>query len=1084
MLLFAAIFCLHAENAISQKITLQGDNLSLKDYLNTIEKQTDYLFIYDAGVNVNKRISVNMVGKSIKEVLDNLSTQLGLNYSQKGSYIVLSSYKAKETSAPVIAQQKKTITGVVTDDLGEPIIGANVIEKGTTNGIITDIDGKFTLEVAPGAVVQVSYIGYNTQEVKVGNQSTLAIQLVEDTQALSEVVVVGYGVQRKVTTTGAVTKLEGDEINKMTVVNATKALQGLSPGITVVDRGGAPGSDDPEIYLRGVGTTGNAKPLVLVDGIEMSLSQIPSSEIENISVLKDAASASIYGSRAAHGVILVTTKRGKEGKVKLSYDGTIGFQDRAVRAEQVSAREYMTMVNEALVNSGGSIKYSEDDILATERGDDPYNHSYLNWANEVYKPTYITQHTLNLTGGSEVGRYLVSFDYLDQPGLVKNTEYQRYVNTDLNIGKMLKVSSDVTYRHVDRLWPESLGSVQYDVWSMQPTSPVRYENGDYRLDKQNRNAISLMDLDVVGEDRYNMDVVYGQVKADFEPIKDLVFTGMASLNGSWDRRKIHYKNYKYYNEAGELVTQRNNPNSVKDSRNNSYQMTLRFLANYKKRFGDNHDLALLYGMEQISYRNYYSMAQRKDLISDALPDVSLGSAGSQFAEGYPTKWGINSFFGRVNYGFKDKYLFEANIRTDGSSRFAKGHKWGVFPSFSAAWRISEEGFMKNLGFVDNLKLRASWGQTGNERIDAFMYLPQYNTSNVVMNGSLVSAVYQKKMANPDVTWETVEQTNIGLDFGFLNNTIYGELDWYSKDTKDILLALGIPHFIGLDAPEQNAGVVRNSGVEAMVGFRKTFGEFTFNTSFNLAYNKNEWIDRGGDDKNISGYNIQTIGSPLNAFYIYQADGLIANEQELEEYRAKYKSDPRGMSDLHAGDVKLVDTNNDGTIDPDDRQIFASNIPKFTYGWNISGEYKGFDLSLLFQGSSGANRMMYGEWIEGPSYEAFTGVHFRDRWTEENQNGNAEMPRLEAANNRNASTYNSFFLKKTNYLRLKNAQLGYTFSKGITDKLRITKLRLYVSGSNLLTFSSLYQGLDPEGKSDRINDFPPLKIVNFGVNIIF
>ncbi len=1087
MLLFAAIFCLHAEHAISQKITLQGDNLSVKDYLNTIEKQTEYLFIYDAGVNVNKKISVNMVGKSIKEVLDNFSALLGLSYSQKGSYIVLSSHKVKETSALLVDRQKKIITGVVTDEMGEPIIGANVIEKGTTNGIITDIDGKFTLEVALGAVVQVSYIGYNTQEVKIGNQSALAIRLVEDTQALSEVVVVGYGVQRKVTTTGAVTKLEGDEINKMTVVNATKALQGLSPGITVVDRGGAPGSDDPEIYLRGVGTTGNAKPLVLVDGIEMSLSQIPSSEIENISVLKDAASASIYGSRAAHGVILVTTKRGKEGKVKLSYDGTIGFQDRAVKAEQVSAREYMTMVNEALVNSGGSIQYSEDDILATERGDDPYNHSYLNWGNEVYKPTYITQHTLNLTGGSEVGRYLVSFDYLDQPGLIENTEYQRYsyrVNTDLNIGKMLKVSSDVTYRHIDRLWPESLGSVQYEVWSMQPTSPVKYENGDYRLDKQNRNAISLMDMDVVGEDRYNKDVVYGQVKADFEPIKDLVFTGMASLNGSWDRRKIHYKNYKYYNEAGELVTQRNNPNSVKDSRNNSYQMTLRFLANYKKRFGDDHDLALLYGMEQISYRNYYSMAQRKDLISDALPDVSLGSAGSQFAEGYPTKWGINSFFGRVNYGFKDKYLFEANIRTDGSSRFAKGHKWGVFPSFSAAWRISEEGFVKNLGFVDNLKLRASWGQTGNERIDAFMYLPQYNTSNVVMNGSLVSAVYQKKMANPDVTWETVEQTNIGLDFGFLNNTIYGELDWYSKDTKDILLALGIPHFIGLDAPEQNAGVVRNSGIEAMAGFRKTFGEFTFNTSFNLAYNKNEWVDRGGDDKNISGYNIQTIGSPLNAFYIYQADGLIANEQELEEYRAKYKSDPRGMSDLHAGDVKLVDTNNDGTIDPDDRQIFASNIPKFTYGWNISGEYKGFDLSLLFQGSSGANRMMYGEWIEGPSYEAFTDIHFRDRWTEENRNGNAEMPRLEAANNRNASTYNSFFLKKTNYLRLKNAQLGYTFSKGITDKLGITKLRLYVSGSNLLTFSSLYQGLDPEGKSDRINDFPPLKIVNFGVNIIF
>lgn len=1067
----------------STALTLQLNNTPIEDVLNRIEEQTEFRFLYNKKmVDVERKVNVAVEGKSISEVLDNLFKNAGISYTISDRQIVLNK-KESLTSA----QQSNRVTGVVTDEYGDPIIGANVIEKGTTNGIITDLDGKFTINVNPGAVLQFSYIGYITREITVKDQSVLSIKLSEDTQALNEVVVVGYGVQRKVTTTGAVTKLEGDDLNKMTVVNVTKALQGMSPGITIVDRGGAPGSDDPEIYLRGVGTTGNANPLVLVDGIEMSLSQIPSSEIDNISVLKDAASASIYGSRAAHGVILVTTKRGKEGKVRLSYDGSIGFQDRAVKAEQVSAREYMSMVNEALINAGGSSKYTEEDILATENGSDPFNHSFTNWPDQVYKSNYITQHTLNLNGGSEVGRYLVSFDYLDQPGLTENTEYKRYsyrVNTDLNIGKMLKVSSDMTFRHIDRLWPEALGDAQSNAWSMQPTTPNKYENGDYVLDKQNRSVLSYTDLNVVGEDRYNMDAVYGQVKADFEPIKDLIFTGMVSLNGNWDRRKIHYKNHKYYNEAGELITQRNNPNSVKDERNNSYQMTMRFLANYKKRFGDDHDLAFLYGMEQISFRKYYSMAQRKELISDALPDVSLGSAGSQFAEGRPTKWGINSYFGRINYGFRDKYLFEANIRADGSSRFAKGHKWGVFPSFSAAWRISEEGFMKNLGFVDNLKLRASWGQTGNERIDAFMFLPQYNTSNVVMNGNLVSAVYQKKMANPDVTWETVEQTNVGLDFAFLNNSLYGEIDWYTKDTKDILLALGIPKFIGLDAPEQNAGIVRNSGIETMLGFRKTFGEVTFNTSVNLAYNKNEWIDRGGDDKNISGYTIQHIGSALNSFYIYEADGLIANEKELEEYRAKYKSDPRGMSDLHAGDVKLVDSNGDGTIDPDDRQIFTSNIPKFTYGLNIGGEYKGFDVSLLFQGSSGANRMMYGEWIEGPSYEAFTGVHFRDRWTEENQNGNAKMPRLEAANNRNASTYNSFFLKKVNYLRLKNVQVGYTFPSSIVDKLHLTKLRLYVSGSNLFTFSSMDKGLDPEAKSDRINAFPPLRIMNFGVNVIF
>lgn len=1067
----------------STALTLQLNNTPIEDVLNRIEEQTEFRFLYNKKiVNVERKVNVIVDGKSIMEVLDNIFKNSGISYTISDRQIVLN-----KKESPTSAQQSNRVTGVVTDEYGDPIIGANVIEKGTTNGIITDLDGKFTINVNPGAVLQFSYIGYMTREITVKDQSVLSIKLSEDTQALNEVVVVGYGVQRKVTTTGAVTKLEGDDLNKMTVVNVTKALQGMSPGITIVDRGGAPGSDDPEIYLRGVGTTGNANPLVLVDGIEMSLSQIPSSEIDNISVLKDAASASIYGSRAAHGVILVTTKRGKEGKVRLSYDGSIGFQDRAVKAEQVSAREYMSMVNEALINSGGSSKYTEEDILATENGSDPFNHSFTNWPDQVYKSNYITQHTLNLNGGSEVGRYLVSFDYLDQPGLTENTEYKRYsyrVNTDLNIGKMLKVSSDMTFRHIDRLWPEALGSAQSVAWSMQPTTPNKYANGDYVLDKQNNSVLSYTDLDVVGEDRYNMDAVYGQVKADFEPIKDLIFTGMVSLNGNWDRRKIHYKNHKYYNEAGELITQRNNPNSVKDERNNSYQMTMRFLANYKKRFGDDHDLAFLYGMEQISFRNYYSMAQRKDLISDALPDVSLGSAGSQFAEGRPTKWGINSYFGRINYGFRDKYLFEANIRADGSSRFAKGHKWGVFPSFSAAWRISEEGFMKNLGFVDNLKLRASWGQTGNERIDAFMFLPQYNTANVVMNGSLVSAVYQKKMANPDVTWETVEQTNVGLDFAFLNNSLYGEIDWYTKDTKDILLALGIPKFIGLDAPEQNAGVVRNSGIETMLGFRKTFGEVTFNTSVNLAYNKNEWIDRGGDDKNISGYTIQHLGSALNSFFIYEADGLIANEKELEEYRAKYKSDPRGMSDLHAGDVKLVDSNGDGTIDPDDRQIFTSNIPKFTYGLNIGGEYKGFDVSLLFQGSSGANRMMYGEWIEGPSYEAFTGVHFRDRWTEENQDGNAKMPRLEAANNRNASTYNSFFLKKVNYLRLKNVQVGYTFPSSIVDKLHLTKLRLYVSGSNLFTFSSMDKGLDPEAKSDRINAFPPLRIMNFGVNVIF
>lgn len=984
--------------------------------------------------------------------------------------------------------QKKVITGTVTDQTGESIIGANVIEKGTSNGTITDIEGRFQLEVDAKGTISVSFIGYTLYEVAVGKQTDFTIRLQDDSQALGEVVVVGYGVQRKVTTSGAVSKVEGGELSKVGMPNAAKALQGQVSGLTVIDRGGAPGDDNPVIYLRGIGTTGTSSPLVLVDGVEMSLNTIPSSEIENISILKDAASASIYGSRAAHGVILVTTKKGKIGKINISYNGSIGLQDRAMKAKQVSAREYMEMVNEALLNSGKAKgKYSPEDIDITESGADPYKHAYNVWPDEVFKSTYITEHNLSVNGGNENARYLVSFNYLDQPGLTANTEFQRYnyrTSTELHLNKYIKLTSDITYRHDDRLKPQRLGDALYRAWAMQPTSPVRYENGDYALDGQNLNAVSYTDLDVVGEERYVCDALSGQAKIDIEPLKDLVFTGLVSLNGLWDRNKIHYKNHKYYNEEGSLITQSNDPNSVEDARNNRYELTLRFLANYKKQLGEDHNLAFLYGMEQISYRNYWSKAQRKELISDELPDVSLGSAASQFAEGKPTQRGLNSFFGRINYGFKDRYLLEANLRADGSSRFAQGHKWGIFPSFSAAWRVSEESFMKGLTFIDNLKLRGSWGQTGNERIDDFLYLPQYVTENVITNSSLSTAVFQKKMANPDITWETVEQTNIGLDFSMWNGLLFGEIDWYLKDTKDILLSLGIPRFIGLDAPMQNAGVVRNSGIETMFGFRKSFNDFKLATSVNFSYNDNKWVDRGSDKRNINGWTIQAVGSPIHAFYIYQADGLIANEEELAEYKAKHKADPRGMAVLKAGDVKFVDTNHDGTIDADDRQIYRPNIPAFTFGLNVNAEYKRFDISLLFQGSAGGNQFLEKEYVEGPNYEVFTGIHFRDRWTEANQRGDASMPRLEAANNRNSSTYNSFFLQNCSYLRLKNAQLGYTLPAAWVNKLGINQLRVYVSGSNLLTFSSMFQGIDPEKENGKLEAYPTLRTINFGVNINF
>ncbi len=992
----------------------------------------------------------------------------------------------QEASGRTMAQDI-TITGVASDQNG-PLPGVNIQIKGTTHGGITDVDGKYSVTVPNrDAVLVFSFIGYASQDIPVGQQTVINVILVEVTQKLDEVVVVGYGIQRKVTLTGAVDKVEGEELTRLNAVNTEKGLQGLTPGITIIDRGGAPGSDDPDMYLRGVSTTGSAKPLILVDGIEMELSQIPAQDIDNVSILKDAASAAIYGSRAANGVILVTTKRGKSGQMTLSYDGSVGIQTRAVKAKAVGAREYMEMVNEASSNAGNTPIFSEDDIVATENGSDPYNHPYVVYPNEVFKPNYVTQQNLSVMGGNDNGRYLASFNYLDQPGLTKNTNYKRYnfrVNTDISIGKHIKASVDVFYRHIDRLWPQQLGEAQYRPWSMVPTVPIRYANDNYALDNQNSNPVASMDLDVVGRADYQRDVMYGQAKVDYELIKDLVFTGVASVRGRWDRNKTHSQNYKFYNANNEYVTEWNPQNGVKDERNNNYQVTLRFLINYHKNFNKVHDLSALYGMERISYRNYYSSAERKNLISDDFPDIGLGSASSQYANGSPDLWGINSFFGRINYGFKDKYLFEFNIRADGSSRFADGNKWGVFPSASAAWRITEESFMDHVEFINNLKLRASWGQTGNNQIGNFLYLPQYGVENVVMNGNLVTGVRQSQMANPDITWETVEQTDIGLDFNLMNNHIFGQFDYYIKDTKDILLNLAIPHFIGLDPPPQNVGIVRNSGVEMMAGYQKNTGDFRFTVSFNYAYNRNKWIDRGGDDLNIDGWTVQKLGAPLNSFYIFKADGLIANSAELADYTAKYKADPRGLIALKPGDIKFVDANGDGTIDDEDRVVYEPNIPKSTFGLNFNATYSDFDLTLFLQGATGSRRYVYGEWYEGPSYEAFTGIHFRDRWTPENENGGAGVPRLEAASNRNAQNYNSFYLQNNSYLRLKNLQIGYTIPSKAVEKAKIQKLRVYVSASNLFTLTKLDQGLDPEAPSGRTTSFPQLRIMTLGVNLIF
>ncbi|MBI9061017.1 MAG: TonB-dependent receptor [Marinilabiliaceae bacterium] len=1082
----------------TENFSLQMKNVSIQEFFKVIESQSDVKFFYqDEQLLDANQVSVDVSGKSLDEVLTDVLKDTHLSYRVLENHVIIFESKAKSEAITSIAaqQQELQITGRVIDKNGESLPGVNVYEKETTNGVITGIDGKFTLTVSnPDAVIVFSFVGFVPQEVNVASRTQLDITLVEEMTGLEEVVVVGYGSQKKVNLTGSVAKVEGGAIAKISSPNTSKALQGLANGITVIDRGGAPGADDPQIFIRGVGTTGNSNPLILVDGVEMSLSDVPSADIENVSVLKDAASAAIYGSRAAHGVILVTTKRGKEGKMRVSYDGYVGIQDRAVKPEAVSAREYMEMVNEASVNKGNSAIFTENDITMTESGADPYRYPYVVYPDEIYNANYITEHTVKVSGGSKEGKYLLSLNYLDQPGLTDNTSFERYnlrLNTDFKIGERLGIGADIQYKHMDREWPAGLGSAQATAWSMVPTTPIRHENGNYALDDQNNNPVAYLDPSVSGTQEYMKDEVYAKLSATYEILDGLNLNGVAAVNGDWTMDKTHNRTHKFYGADDNYINAWNPQSSVWDRRISSYQITLRALATYTKIFNDTHALNVLAGAEQISHRSHYLTGSRSNLISDDMPFISLGDSEFQYAYSdiqrngyYPVQYGLNSFFGRVNYGYKERYLFEANVRKDGSSRFAEGNKWGVFPSVSAAWRISEEGFMANVDFISNLKVRASWGQMGNERIGEFKYASQYSVEDNVMDGNLVTGVTQYDMANSNISWETVELTNVGLDFTLYGGKIFGEMEYYRKDTRDILLTLGIPAYIGLGAPEQNAGVVRNSGFETLLGYRKSHGDFKFTTTFNFSHNKNEWVDRASDDEYIDGWKMQKEGSALDAYYIFRTDGLIANEEALAEYKSKFTEDPRGIDGLKPGDIKFVDVNGDGKIDKDDREIYHSNIPRFTFGLNFNAEYKGFDLSLFFQGATGANTYVYGEWYEGPSYGAFTGVHFRDRWTPENQDANASIPRLEAASGRNFTKYNDFFLAKNNYVRLKNAQVGYNLPESLLKKVDIEKARIYVSGTNLFTLSSLDQGLDPESFDGRVRAYPTTKIISLGLNVTF
>jgi TonB-linked SusC/RagA family outer membrane protein len=999
--------------------------------------------------------------------------------------------------------QQNSVKGVVKDAAGEPVIGAAVKLKqgGTETGTITDIDGAFAFSnISPGDILTISYVGYETVQVKYSGQPTLLIELKENDLRLDEVIVVGYGTQKKTNLTGSVSQLESKALADRPIPNVSSALQGLMPGVTVTSGQGRPGQDGGTIRVRGTGTFNTADPYILIDGVESgTMNSLDPNDIESISVLKDAASAAIYGSKASNGVILITTKRGKSGKAQVSYTGYVGMQKATSTIDRLSSAEYAEMYNMALESDGKAKRFTDEDIQLFKDGTDPYGHPNTDWYDLAYRTGLQTQHNVNVSGGNDVVRYMASAGYLHQDGILKHTNRnQMNARTNLDITLSKRFTARMNLAFVNNDYQDANASyaggssdqIIRQLNIIAPWIPNHKADGSYGT-VSDGNPIAWLDANQYVQ-RKNSNIT-GMIGVDWNIVDGLKFT----IQEAYISNRQHYKDFRAFIQY--------NPNKASEPSNldervylwnrNNLDMTL----NYGKTWGA-HSLKALAGWHTEKYNYTYLKTYRKGFPNDETTDMNAGDSSTQKNEGYTRELAMISFFGRVNYDFAGRYLLEGNLRGDASSRFSKGHRWGYFPSFSAGWRLSEEAFMEGAkGWLNNLKVRVSWGLLGNQDAltgkdglaDYYPYLNTYNLdATYPFGGTLNSGYYQKSYRKEDISWEKARTYGVGVDFSFLNRFNL-TVDYYDRKTTGILMDVGVPPEFGMDAYKDNVGSMVNRGIEVSIGYNDRWGDWSLQANANVAYNKNKIIDLGGVDYIVDSNNTnlrRAVGQQMNAYYMYKADGFFQSDAEAQAYMDKYKGDgyPFGK-DFKAGDLRYVDTNGDGKMDANDRIYCNSSMPKYTYGLNLTLGWKAFDLSMVWTGAAGASRIfnqeVFGDFRGDSSHPS---TIWRDSWTF-NHSQDAKMPAIYNATNSNSSpqtVMSTFWLQDVNYIRLKNLQLGYTMPQALIRKAGLSRVRFFLSFENLLTIDSLPVNVDPETSSERGSSYPLIKTHSLGVNIAF
>lgn len=1010
--------------------------------------------------------------------------------------------KASPTVTPNIGAVNSTTqvtnqcTGTITDANGEPIIGASVQVKGTHDGAVTDLDGRFSLSNVPkNATLLISYVGFTTQEVT-WKGSPLKIRLTEDQQSLNEVVVVGYGTQKKANLSGSVAQINGKALENRPINNVTSGLQGLMPGITITGTNGAPGMDGGSIRVRGVGTLNNASPYILVDGVETSnLNSLDPQDIESISVLKDAASAAIYGSKASNGVVLITTKRGVSGKPRVSYSSYYGISNATMLMDRMNSADAATYYNMALARSGKKAVFTDEDIQKFRDGSDPYGHPNTDWYDLAYKTGFQHRQSVNATGGNEYARYMASAGYLKQSSVLPNAGREQFnfrTNLDLNVSKSVTAHMNLSYIHNNYTDASSAyygGSSDQVIRLLNriaPWIPNKKGDGSYGTISDG-NPMAWLDSGMnVKRKNQNINALLG---LDWQIYNDLKLTVQGAYVDNTQRYEYFQKFIQYNpNKASE-------PNHLNVNNYEWHRLNFDAFLNYTKNVAEHHFKGMA-GWHTERYKYNEDNTYRKSFPNNELTDMNAGDASTQTNGGYTRELSMVSWFGRFNYDWNDRYLFEANIRGDASSRFAKDHRWGYFPSFSAAWRISEEPFMESTrGWLDNLKLRASWGRLGNQDAltDFYPWLNTYNLgASYPFGGTLSTGYYQGSYHLETITWEKSTSWGIGLDFGIFHD-LTGTIDFYNRKTTGIIMNVSAPAEFALGAYKDNIGAMRNTGIEVSLNYNHNFGKgWAMNVSANFAYNKNKILNLGVDAQGnpveyiANGNMRQAVGHQYNTYYMYHWTGKFFNSQEEADAFTEKYGNPFGKKFM-AGDLIYADTNGDGKLNSDDRIYEStSDMPKFTYSFTLGASWKNFDLSTFWQGVAGTrhvfNREVLGEFVGDSGHPS---TYWKNAWTEDNHN--AKMPRVFETSTSSSDmmvVMSDFWLWNTSYLRLKTLQFGYNLPKSLLSRVGIEKVRVFYSGENLLTIDALGFNQDPETTSERGSSYPLIRSHSFGINIVF